>query len=82
MMDETSGATGSFNKKQAEEIEAQRQAALAEEAEKVQQRMMELQQKDQAQAEQQDPSLVSLNNIHKALVDQTDALTRAISTID
>jgi len=82
MMDETSGATGSFNKKQAEEIEAQRQAALAEEAEKVQQRMMELQKKDQAQAEQQDPSLVSLNNIHKALVDQTDALTRAISTID
>ena len=34
MMDETSGATGSFNKKQAEEMEAQRQAALAEEAEK------------------------------------------------
>ena len=44
--------------------------------------MMELQQKDQAQAEQQDPSLMSLNNIHKALIDQTDALTRAIATID
>jgi hypothetical protein len=70
-------------KYQAESLEFEaEQQKLADEAEKVQQRMMELQQKDQAQAEQQDPSLVSLNNIHKALVDQTDALTRAISTID
>ena len=82
MMDESSGATGSFNRQQAEEMEAQRQRDLAAEAEKVQQRMMELQAADQAQAEQQDPNLASLNNIHKALVDQTDALTRAIATID
>lgn len=82
MMDETSGATGSFNRKQAEEIEAQRRADLAAEAEKVQQRMMELQKADEAQAELQDPNLASLNNIHKALVDQTDALTKAIATIE
>ena len=83
------GATSSSVKEamhakyQAESLEFEaEQQKLADEAEKVQQRMMELQAADQAQAEQQDPNLVSLNNIHKALVDQTDALTRAIATID
>jgi len=70
-------------KYQAESLEFEaEQQKLADEAEKVQQRMMELQEADKAQAEQQDPNLASLNNIHKALVDQTDALTRAIATID
>jgi uncharacterized protein involved in copper resistance len=86
MMDESSGATGSFNKKQAEEMEAQRQEQLAQEAEAAQARLDEINRimpaNEQSEQSGFDMTVDILVKVYKALTDQTDTLERAIKQID
>ena len=86
MMDESSGATGSFNKKQAEEMEAQRQEQLAKEAEAAQKRLDEINKimpaNEQSEQSGFDMTVDILVKVYKALTDQTDTLERAIKQID
>jgi hypothetical protein len=87
MMDESSGATGSFNKKQAEEMEAQRQEQLAKEAEAAQKRLDEINKimpaNDQSEESTFDATVDILVKVYKALTDQNDTLSRiATNTAD
>jgi len=87
MMDESSGATGSFNKKQAEEMEAQRQEQLAKEAEAAQKRLDEINRimpaNEQSEESTFDATVDILVKVYKALTDQNDTLSRiATNTAD
>ena len=87
MMDESSGATGSFNKKQAEEMEAQRQEQLAKEADAAQKRLDEINRimpaNDQSEESTFDATVDILVKVYKALTDQNDTLSRiATNTAD
>ena len=87
MMDESSGATGSFNKKQAEEMEAQRQEQLAKEAEAAQARLDEINRimpaNEQSEQSGFDMTVDILVKVYKALTDQNDTLSRiATNTAD
>ena len=83
MMDESSGATGSFNKKQAEEMEAQRQEQLAKEAEAAQKRLDEINRimpaNDKSEESTFDATVDILVKVYKALTDQNDTLSRIAS---
>lgn len=80
MMDESSGATGSFNKKQAEEMEAQRQEQLAKEAEAAQKRLDEINKimpaNEQSEQSGFDMTVDILVKVYKALTDQNDTLSK------
>ena len=80
MMDESSVATGSFNKKQAEEMEAQRQEQLAKEAEAAQKRLDEINKimpaNDQSEESTFDATVDILVKVYKALTVQNDTLSR------